>query len=98
MAAARGAIKQALGALFNANEAFWHVYGRRLEVKFPVGARPSAPDIWKAAKEQGLLAADIEARLNPARPYLFATQTPSNFNIVKFAEAASVLEELVPSA
>ena len=97
-AAARGAIKQALGALFNANEAFWHVYGSRLEVKFPVGARPSAPDIWKAAKEQGLLAADIEARLNPARPYLFATQTPSNFNIVKFAEAASVLEELVPSA
>ena len=79
-------------------EAFWQVYGSRLEVKFPAGARPSAPDIWKAAKEQGLLAADIEARLNPARPYLFATQTPSNFNIVKFAEAASVLEELVLSA
>jgi energy-coupling factor transporter ATP-binding protein EcfA2 len=93
-AAALGALRQALGSLSEANEAFWEINGSRLRVLFPVGETPRAQDIWKAAKDQGLLAADVDARLNPLRPYLFATQKPKDFAVSKFAAAASALEEL----
>ena len=95
--AALGALKQALGALSVANEAFWEVYGSRLGVLFPIGASPKASDIWKAANDQGRISGEVEARLNPTKPYLFATQKTKEFNVVKFAEAARALEELESS-
>ena len=93
-AASLGALKQAVGGIIEANDAFWEIYGSRLGVLFPVRAKPSAQEIWKAAKDQNRLSAEADARLNLARPYLFGTIKSKDFNVVKFAEAASALEEL----
>ena len=93
-AVGQAGLKQALGALSDANEAFWEVHGSRLGVLFPVGAKPKTSDIWKAAQDQKLLSASIEARLSPLRPYLYGSVKTKDFDVMKFAEAVNALEEL----
>lgn len=96
-AISRAGIKQGLAALVEAHGAFWELYGSHLGVLFPVGHQPKTPDIWKAALAQKLLPAEVDARLNPLRPYFFASVKSKDFDVLKFAEAAKALEELAAS-
>ena len=89
-----GSINQALGALNEANEAFWEAYGLRLGVLFPVGTNPRSQDVWNAAKTQSLLSTEAETLLEPVRPYLFRNVKPKDFDVVKFSSAANALEYL----
>ena len=93
-AVSRGGLKQALGSLGEANEAFWEIFGARLGVQFPVGTKPTTPDIWNAAKVQNRLSPSVEARLNPLRPYLYGSVKSKDIEVAKFADAANTLEEL----
>lgn len=89
-----GANRQCQAALKAAHRLIWHVYGKKLGVLVPLGSDISESIIWKAADGQGKLLPDIKTRLEAVKGYLYGGIKISEFDNVKFEEAAKLLEEL----
>lgn len=89
-----GAITSCQQALRTAHRFFWEAYGRKLGVLLPIGTEVTPAAVWKQAEEQSKLAPDVVTRLATARPYLFGSVKPSEFNPAAFRGAASLIEEL----
>lgn len=93
-AVAAGAFKQCRGLTSQAFFLCWLVFGAKIGVLVPLGAKISAHNLWVEAAKQKKLAPEIEARLNAARPYLFGTVKPKEFKSAEFEKAVKLLEEL----
>ena len=97
-AASQGALRQCRAAMSDAHNAFWKVYGARMGALQPIGAELAAAAIWKLAREQNRIPADVEPRLEKAKPYLFGCVKKPKFDLTQFEEAAKLLEELTAPA
>lgn len=91
---ARAANRQCQNALKDAHSFFWQEYGKKLGVLMPIAAEISAPAIWKAADEQAKIPAEVNVKLEAAKPYLFGGVKGGKFDAAKFEEAAKLLEDL----
>jgi HEPN domain-containing protein len=91
--AAKGAKRQCQAAMKLGHGFFWQAYGATLGVLLPLGVEIAASAIWKAADEQTKVPADVKARLDAAKGYLFGSVKVDKFDAAEFEEAAKLLEE-----
>jgi hypothetical protein len=92
--AAKLAKRQCQNSLKSAFYSFWFIYGKQIEVLLPIGSTPTSSGIWQAAKTQGKIPTADEVRLDTCKAYLFGCVKTDAFDLAKFEEAATLLEEL----